>query len=568
MIPYPRTNPISFTMTQFYLIYLFSDELVMVNRLDTSLVSFMKLTLDVHEKPVVLVSDAQKNTHWLATNQNLYEILLKDELEDIWRIYLQKQDYTNALQYCPETERHQIYEKQAKEAFKQKRYQEAADFYALTNQSLEQVVLQFTQLNLKRPLMQYLTKRLEQQTETTQRILLSTWLLELKLSLEELDLQFFERMKPYFHQPTVYRLLEEHGNLNLILQYAQVQKDWNRVFDIYMDQNKASLVLELISNLNSTDLIYKYSFWLLQTSPKETIQLWKRFYNLQVRLLLPCILKYEAQKLDMTPVCDYLMFVIQELKNQDTIVHNYLFYLLAEQKREDQLLLLIKNSLYIDCKYCLRICTHHQLFEPSIQLYLLLELPEEALQLSLQKQDLETAKSIAYRQEDEDTLRQLWLTIVKHCIESNQSIPNVIELAKEGDLKIEDILPLFPDFVLIDDIKQDLISALMEHNEKLERLKKQLDESANGAADIRTDIRELKKRYVTVSVTRHCDLCRKHLLTSQFFVFPCGHGFHQDCLATELSKDSIKAIKIRESDQVTRFRIGGSGFGRRVSVLQ
>lgn len=38
-------------------------------------------------------------------------------------------------------------------------------------------------------------------------------------------------------------------------------------------------------------------------------------------------------------------------------------------------------------------------------------------------------------------------------------------------LKIEDILPFFPDFVLIDDFKEAICSSLEEYNDHIEQLK-------------------------------------------------------------------------------------------------
>ena len=50
-------------------------------------------------------------------------------------------------------------------------------------------------------------------------------------------------------------------------------------------------------------------------------------------------------------------------------------------------------------------------------------------------------------------------------IEEHKTIKPAIEIMKESDcLKIEDILPHFPDFVVIDDFKEDICSALEEYH--------------------------------------------------------------------------------------------------------
>ncbi len=75
--------------------------------------------------------------------------------------------------------------------------------------------------------------------------------------------------------------------------------------------------------------------------------------------------------------------------------------------------------------------------------------------------DLELAKAEADKVEDDEELRKkLWLKVAKHVIEQEkgvkrENIKKAIEFLSETNnlLKIEDILPFFPDFVLIDDFK-------------------------------------------------------------------------------------------------------------------
>jgi hypothetical protein len=68
---------------------------------------------------------------------------------------------------------------------------------------------------------------------------------------------------------------------------------------------------------------------------------------------------------------------------------------------------------------------------------------------------LELARINADKPEDDEALcKKLWLTIAKHVIQENKDFKSAIEFAKQSHLlKIEDILPFFPDFVLINDFK-------------------------------------------------------------------------------------------------------------------
>jgi len=103
-------------------------------------------------------------------------------------------------------------------------------------------------------------------------------------------------------------------------------------------------------------------------------------------------------------------------------------------------------------------------------------------------------------------------------------------------LKIEDILPFFPDFVLIDDFKEAIIAALKAYNEHLEALQNQMKETTKSAELIREDIKLLSNNFGVVESNQRCILCKFPILTSSFYLFPCEHTFHCTCLQNEMKK--------------------------------
>ena len=103
-------------------------------------------------------------------------------------------------------------------------------------------------------------------------------------------------------------------------------------------------------------------------------------------------------------------------------------------------------------------------------------------------------------------------------------------------LKIEDILPFFPDFVVIDDFKIEICGALEEYSARIKELKGEMDEATASADSIKRDIEGLANRFVTVEQSDKCWKCGMGLITRQFYVFPCQHVFHADCLITMVSK--------------------------------
>jgi len=120
-------------------------------------------------------------------------------------------------------------------------------------------------------------------------------------------------------------------------------------------------------------------------------------------------------------------------------------------------------------------------------------------------------------------------------------------------LKIEDILPFFPDFVVIDDFKEEIAHALEGYSHHIEALKGEMDDATNTAESIKQDIAKLKNRFVTIDAGERCSVCSHLLLTRQFYVFPCQHTFHADCLIGLVSSISTELclvmVYIRDAGQ-------------------
>lgn len=111
-------------------------------------------------------------------------------------------------------------------------------------------------------------------------------------------------------------------------------------------------------------------------------------------------------------------------------------------------------------------------------------------------------------------------------------------------LKIETVLNLFPDFATIAEIKPNLVQTLELYDAKLARLNAELEKSAGDAENIRKAVKDLNGRYVIVPVMRDCDICQKALMTKLFYVFPCNHAFHFDCLLKKVeNKPKVRVLK-------------------------
>ena len=110
-----------------------------------------------------------------------------------------------------------------------------------------------------------------------------------------------------------------------------------------------------------------------------------------------------------------------------------------------------------------------------------------------------------------------------------------IALLKEGALlKIDDLLPWFPDFVVIDRFKDKIVESLEDYNARIDELKEEMDHYTSSAEQVRVEIRGLKTRHGELRGDQVCELCDQAILSRVFYLFPCSHAFHADCLVAEV----------------------------------
>ena len=176
---------------------------------------------------------------------------------------------------------------------------------------------------------------------------------------------------------------------------------------------------------------------------------------------------------------------------------------------------------------------------------------EDAVELALSMNEIKLARECADKPDDGEFKKKMWLRIAKHVIEKENNAKLAIEFLSYTDkIKLEDILPFFPDFVLIDDFKEEVCKSLEEYNNEIDELKYDMHEATKNTNLILEDLKELKHRYGYITTNSKCDSsnCQKNILTKDFYLFPCQHMFHTDCLIDEIEKfvSRSKAERILE----------------------
>jgi vacuolar protein sorting-associated protein 18 len=331
-------------------------------------------------------------------------------------------------------------------------------------------------------------------------------------------------------------------------------------------------------------LYYRFANVLMRNAPKETVDSWLRQASLDPLRLVPALL--QQQHIPRDPISPnhavrYLNHVIFQQGNTSATIHNLLitFHTSAPlpssstslPTSEDDAPLLrflstvpsdpLTNKPYYDLDYALRLCKQTGRTQACVHIYSKMGLYENSVDLALEKGDLELAKINADMPEDDVQLRKkLWLKIAKYVVQDQKDIKSCVSfpqticvlltravcsamrfLENTELLKIEDILPFFPDFAVIDDFKDEICTALEDYAAHIDTLKGEMDEATNNAEAIKRDIAALRNRFVTIDAGERCVVCRFPVLTRQFYVFPCQHCFHADCLIGLVSRTTPSA---------------------------
>ncbi|KAI1432048.1 vacuolar protein sorting protein-like protein DigA [Xylaria sp. CBS 124048] len=577
-------------LTQWHIVSLVGGRIVAVNRLTGSVV-YDQIILEQGQKALGLYIDQQKNTFWLFTSQDIFEIVVRDEDRDIWQIMLQRQQFDTALHYAhTPAQKDAVATASGDYLAERGHYIEAAGVYGKSSKPFEDVALSFIDNGQADALRKYLLTKLTtyKKSHIMQRTMIATWLVEVFMaklnSLEDtisveteaagegymaqsrpqLDTvreefhNFVDKHKSDLDRKTVYDVISSHAREEELLFFANAVNDYNYELSYWVQRERWTEALNVLKKQTDPDVFYRYSSVLITHSAHELVEILMRHAKLEPRKIIPALLDYNRHfngPLVKNQALRYLQYVINQLQSTDAAVHNTLISIYASHESKDESGLLAYLELQgdepnFDPDFALRLCIQHKRTLSCVHIYTNMGQYIQAVDLALSHNEVEYASIIADRPASNPQLRKkLWLAVARKVISQSNGIKSAIELLKRCDLlKIEDLVPFFPDFVVIDDFKDEICAALEDYSRNIDALKKEMDESSQTAANIKIDIAALDHRYAIVEPGEKCYVCSLPLLSRQFFVFPCQHAFHSDCLGRKVLEQAgvSKSRRIKE----------------------
>lgn len=592
-------------LSQWHVLCLVEGRIVALQRLDEQVV-YDQVVLEPGEKAVCLLADQKKNTYWLFTSQDIYEIVVTDEDRDIWKTMLSNQQFGLASKYArTPAQKDAVASASGDHLIKKGQYLEAADVYGKSSRPFEQVALTFIDYGEQDALRRYLMTKITtyKKSSIMQRTMIASWLVEIFMSkLNSLDdtittkaqltegmttadtkdelnkirsefSDFVTKHKSDLDQQTTYQIIRSHGREQELLSYATAIDDYNYVLGYWVQRERWQESIDVLKKQTDPSIFYRYSSVMMAHASTELVDILTRHPDLDPVKLIPALLSYSNKSsvpLAQNQAVRYLRFCIDHLHSTDPAIHNTLLSIYASNPSPSERELLSYLSTHslsspppYDADFAFRLCIQHNRVQSAVQIYSSMGEYASAVNLALKHDEIDLASLVADRPSDSDPAlrKRLWLEVARKVIgqQGTGSIKSAIDFLKRCDLlRIEDLIPFFPDFVVIDDFKEEICAALESYSRSIAQLDAEMDASAATAESIKSDIQQLDKRYALIEPGERCRVCELPLLSRQCFVFPsCQHGFHSDCLGRKVVDGSGMTVRSRIRELQASISRGG-----------
>lgn len=582
-LPYPmRENDevIGVAITAYHSYLLYKRILCVFSNLNHELIHSINFDLRLGHEMKGIVFDLETHSLAVWSNRFVYKVQIENEGKDVWKYYADQGLYEDAVDFCKKTASPQLGKVTgllADSLYKKGKVLESASIYAESDKDFETICLKLVDNNAA--LQKYLESQLKMigSDMKTQRTLVTTWLAEIylydincvyiddeemRISVEEDFRTFLSLHHHDLDAITTYTLLQTHGRIDDWVYFAELKGNFEMVILHHMNQQEfavALMKLEHVDSFSKENLLYRYSPIFMQNEPEMTVKLLmdtaiERRGILDLKRLIPGLLNV-PQALRNHAI-NFELFCVQDLGMRDKNLHNLLIFHLSENNptvlqkylQEEEM----KGHISFDTEYALSVFKLNNSIDALIMLYGMLNNHSEAVAIALEHGNFALAKENAQKLEsiDESLARRVWLKIAIFMVKSSD-IESALEIMRESRLvKMEDLLPYFDDKVSISNFNDELCTALNGYKESIEELQEDLSHSTKSREVVREDIYSAKHSYIELEVLHLCEICGKIVIYKDFYIYPCVHAYHKDCLIEGLLpvlelRDYVRAKELR-----------------------
>lgn len=585
-------NPIAVCHSEYHIYFLYSDCITIISKITSNIVHTEYL-YDISSNIIGMYYDKSKSCLFLYSSKSIFQLQIERENRDVWKAYLEKEDYENALSHCKQnnllTQIKKVSKLYGNSLFEQGDYANAAIKYSESDERFEEVALKFLVKNKYEALKLYLTlidKNLPEKTSHTQKTLLATWLTEIYLhelnsitnsvqykNLRDRFQMFMKEKNDYLDAQTIYQLLHHYGRIQEFLDFAEMKYDYETVILHYVNEKQYDKAIEKLHNFMKFDknkkegsenvlsnIFSKYSHIFMKYQPELTIDKLLRSYRhiIDSNRIISAIMNTDDSKKDK--VADFLEDLIKN-KVKDKNIHNLYIFFLAQLNTESSIKKLLKyldNAIDkqkhdFEADYAIKIFSQFKIPSAQALALAIMSKYDEGVEIALDSNYTEIAKKIANNVTDMKKRKDLWLKIFEHEMKenlknkSNDNFNYAIDLMKESEvLKIEDILPKLMDNIRIESFKQEITKCIDTYENSIELLKDKIIKYNKTADVVKNDISKVKKKHMEIKYQQCiCEVCNNLIKEDNIFMFPCGHLFDSNCIFNQIKQYSSILINLQ-----------------------
>lgn len=393
--------------------------------------------------------------------------------------------------------------------------------------------------------------------------------------------EFLHNHLDCFDKPTISQILSKHRDKSLYLYFETLTENYSKVLSFLIHKGDWYEALKILQKIKNPEITYTYSTVLMLNVPESTINTWMQLDDIDPKKLIPALLSYftnfqkqrtivkkQTAKDDPNYAIQYLKWYITEHDPRDKLIYNTVLYLLiseigtkirANSEVTDTIIieeekvvdfLKIYDGQY-DLDFILRLAMKYKCSKIVIYIYTKLNLYEEAVNFALENNMIEEAKFVTNNTESLDPIvaKELWLKIARVMLyekDGNHDVKNTIKIIimeSREVITIKDLLPLFNQFTTIANLKEELTKSLEGYGQSMAQTLADIKQSMKMKTTIKDDIKHFNERYAMLEPGVSCSHCKSILQTRKFFVFPCEHCFHTDCLIKLILESNDYTLK-------------------------
>lgn len=350
--------PISFVLTDFHVMLLYSDHITAVSLLNYQIV-YEEYFAEQLGRFIDITKDLQSSAVFACAGRTIFRFKVTNEHRHVWALYLDKNEFELAKLYSRDNPANLniVLIKHAELMFNQKKYLESAKIYSETQSSFEDVCLKFMDINEYDALLVFLKNRLEKlnDRDKTQITMLVVWIVEIyltqmarcsateqqiKIRNYQMELDAFMKNPKVIecvrvsNRTAIYDLMASHGDNFNLNSLTAVNKDFESVLDQYVNQGKMKDVINVLSRQTKPELFYKYCPMLMEEIPRETVDvIISQSRRLNPIKLLPVLICQDSEQ-QRNELIRYLEYCTGSLGYTEQALHNFLIKLYAQHKDE------------------------------------------------------------------------------------------------------------------------------------------------------------------------------------------------------------------------------------------